>query len=374
MRAPRARAALRGQGPARRPPARRRPRRQQDPPPPVRAGHAGRLPRRAVGRADPAARPRQRGRHARVPGGRLRRAQADADRLSPRPPRRPRPAARRAEPEAAHPAPPPAGAPRRRAARRRADRVRRPRRAADQAARAPPAEGHAAARPPPARRLRRGHRRRRPVPRRIPLHHRRGEPRPHRARGAEALLPRPARRRAVRRRADGPQLARASRHALGLPRRHGAPDVGRDPPRRGPRPADGHRARLPLGRLPGRLRRLPLDLRARPARPARALQRHQRADGDVAPLAPAQGAGRARAGVDRARVRLPAGRRGPSRRTTACAGERTCSAGTSRRTGTRCASCAPGSTRRARRRLRAASCRDRAGPRSRSWRPPSGRC
>ena len=37
--------------------------------------------------------------------------------------------------------------------------------------------------------------------------------------------------------------------------------LGRDPPRRGPRRADGDRARLPLGRLPDRLRLLQVDLR-----------------------------------------------------------------------------------------------------------------
>ena len=54
--------------------------------------------------------------------------------------------------------------------------------------------------------------------------------------------------------------------------------------------ADGDRARLPLGRLPDRLRLLQVGLRLRPARPARAVQRHERAEGDVAPLAPPQGA------------------------------------------------------------------------------------
>ena len=53
-------------------------------------------PRRAVRRAHGAARPRRRGRHERVHRDRLRRAQADADRGDPRPPRRPRPAGRRA--------------------------------------------------------------------------------------------------------------------------------------------------------------------------------------------------------------------------------------------------------------------------------------
>ena len=45
---------------------------------------------------------------------------------------------------------------------------------------------------------------------------------------------------------------------------------------------------------------LQVDLRLRPARPARAVQRHERAEGDVAPLAPAQGADRARPGDGRA--------------------------------------------------------------------------
>ena len=58
-----------------------------------------------------------------------------------------------------------------------------------------------------------------------------------------------------------------------------------------------------LGRLPRRLQRLPLGLRARPSRPARRLQRHQRADG-----AAAKGARRRRPGRARARVRPPARR------------------------------------------------------------------
>src|SRR3712207_7265574 len=48
---------------------------------------------------------------------------------------------------------------------------------------------------------------------------RRREPRPDRPGGAEALLPRVDGRGAVRRRADGAQLARAPRDAVGLPRR-----------------------------------------------------------------------------------------------------------------------------------------------------------
>ena len=63
------------------------------------------------------------------------------------------------------------------------------------------------------------------------LRQRRREPRPDRARGAAALLPRADGRRAVRGRADGAQLARAPGDAVGLPRRHGAPDLGRDAPR-----------------------------------------------------------------------------------------------------------------------------------------------
>ena len=70
---------------------------------------------------------------------------------------------------------------------------------------------------------------------------------------------------------------------------------------------------LPLGRLPDRLRLLQVDLPPRPAEPARAVQRHERAEGDVAPLAPPQGARRARPDDGRARVRLPARGRGPAR-------------------------------------------------------------
>ena len=111
-----------------------------------------------------AARPRQRGRHAGVPRDRLRRAQADADRRLPDPPRQPGPGHRRAQPAAAHPAPAPPGPPRRRAAGGpRARRVRGPRRAPRRAARGAPAEGAAAARAAGARRLRRGGRRRRPL-------------------------------------------------------------------------------------------------------------------------------------------------------------------------------------------------------------------
>ena len=129
----------------------------------------------------------------------------------------------------------------------------------------------AAARRAGARRLRRGHRDGRPVPRRRALRERRREPRAGRARGAAALLPRADGRRAVRGRADGAQLARAPRDAVGLPRRHGAPELGRGAPRRGPRPADeATELGCALGRLPGRLRLLQVDLRLRPARPARA--------------------------------------------------------------------------------------------------------
>ena len=47
--------------------------------------------------------------------------------------------------------------------------------------------------------------------------------------------------------------------------------------------------------------------------PPRAVQRHERAEGDVAALAPPQGARRARPDDGRARVRLPARGRGPAR-------------------------------------------------------------
>ena len=107
-----------------------------------------------------------------------------------------------------------------------AARVRGPRRAADPPARGARAEGHAAARRARPRRLRRGHRGGRHLPHRRPLHQRRREPRPDGPRGAEALLPRADGRGAVRGRADGAQLARAPRDALGLPRRHGPPDAG----------------------------------------------------------------------------------------------------------------------------------------------------
>ena len=52
-------------------------------------------------------------------------------------------------------------------------------------------------------------------------------------------------------------------------------------------------------------------------------------------------------GDGRARVRLPARRRGPARAQRRALGHATCSAATRRPTARRCASCAPGSTRRA---------------------------
>src|SRR5205823_9879193 len=78
------------------------------------------------------------------------------------------------------------------------------------------------------------------------------------------------------------------------------------------RPDEGG-ARLPLGRLPGRLLVLQVRLRARPAWPPRAVQLDERAEGDVASLASTQGARRAGPGAHRAGVRLPARRRGAAR-------------------------------------------------------------
>ena len=317
---------------ARRPPPRRRPRADQDQAPPVRAAHAERLPRRPVGRARRPARPR-RPRHQlrRVRRDRLRHAQARAGRRDARPPREPRPDHRRAARCAC--------SPRSRTARSGTSsscRPARPHAAPFEDLGALPirlrevraAGDHAAARPARSRRLRPGHRGGRHLPHRRAVRQRRGEPRPDRPRGAEALLPRADGRRAVRRRADGAQLARAPGDAVGLPRRHGAPVLGRDPPRRDPRPPDGDRARLPLGRLPGRLRLLQVDLRARPAGPAGAVQRHQRAEGDVAPLAPPQGADRPR---PEPRSRACSTTCSPTRSrtcTTACGGARTCWAAT----------------------------------------------
>ena len=173
-------------------------------------------------------------------------------------------------------------------------------------------EARASCDPPPARRagarrLRGGDRAGRPVPLTRAVRERRGEPRADRAGGAAALLPRPDGRRAERGRADGPQLARAPRAAVGLPRGHGAPELGRGAPREAARPPDEGAARLRLGRLPGRLLLLQVDLRLRPARPALPLQRHERAAGDVAALTPAQEADGAGPGARGARVRLPAG-------------------------------------------------------------------
>ena len=100
------------------------------------------------------------------------------------------------------------------------------------------------------------------------------------------------------------------------------------------------RARLRVGRLPGGLLVLQVDLRVRPARSPVPLQRHERAAGDVAPLAPAQDADGAGPGARGARVRLPARRRGAARAQRRALGLATCSAGASRRTARRCASCA----------------------------------
>ncbi len=120
-------------------------------------------------------------------------------------------------------------------------------------------------------------------------------------------------------------------------------------------PADAEGARLPLGRLPGRLLLLPLRLRPRPARPPRPLQLDLRAEGDVAPLPPPQGPGRPRPGADRPGVRLPARRRGPPRPQRHPLGHPPAAAATRPPTSARCASCARGWTRPAPRRAMGAT-------------------
>ena len=184
-----------------------------------------------------------------VPDGRLHRGQAGARSRDADPPRQPRPGRRRALAAPADPDRRAPGAPHGRARQLRRRHRHVPRAAARRAARA----AHpAAARGAAPGRLRGGHRDRRPVPLARPVRERRREPRAGGARGAAALLPRTDGRRAVGGRADGAQLARAPRDAVGLPRGHGAPELGRGAPRAAARPADEGRARLRLGRLPGR--------------------------------------------------------------------------------------------------------------------------
>ena len=198
---------------------------------PVRAAHAERLPGRAGRAADGAARPRERARrpaaYLELAYGELKPALIAALRvhLAALDPLIDEPS-----PAAAHPAPAPPGAPRRRARAGEPPRTPLP----DDLGALPlrlrevrRADGHAAARP--ARRATRSWRS--PTdgdPYLTEALYVNGEENhvPTEPEEQTPLLPRADGRRAVRRRADGAQLARASRDAVGLPRRHGAPDAG----------------------------------------------------------------------------------------------------------------------------------------------------
>ena len=115
------------------------------------------------------------------------------------------------------------------------------------------------------------------------------------------------------------------------------------------RPADEGGARLRMGRLPGRLLLLQVDLRATTCSAACASSTARASSGDVAPLAPAQGADGAGPGARGAGVRLPARRRGTARAQRRALGRAPARRRARAPTATRCASCAPRSTRRARR-------------------------